>query len=239
MSLTSLPSSAWTPRLAVRTGTCSRSGPCEPGRATVTQMEGSADVAVIVARCRPEVICAYPISPQTHIVEALSREVKSGRLAPCEFINTESEFAAMSAAIGASAAGAPAYTATASHGLLYPRPSPRYVPRSRQAATGSRAHPRVSGRVRGAVRRSSGGRLIQQYRTTDAEKIVVALGSVLGRIKDTIDGLRGDGMKIGALGISSFRTPGQEANLPCSSMLCAARWRFRADPLRRSTPGPG
>ncbi len=64
-------------------------------------------------------ICAYPISPQTHIVEALSRQVKSGQLAPCEFINVESEFAAMSVAIGASAAGARAYTATASQGLLY------------------------------------------------------------------------------------------------------------------------
>ena len=69
--------------------------------------------------CRPEVICAYPISPQTHIVEALAAQVKSGDLAPCEFINVESEFAAMSVAIGASAAGARAYTATASQGLLY------------------------------------------------------------------------------------------------------------------------
>jgi len=82
-------------------------------------IEGSAGVAETVARCRPEVICAYPISPQTHIVEALSRRVKSDKLAPCEFINVESEFAAMSVAIGASAAGARAYTATASQGLLY------------------------------------------------------------------------------------------------------------------------
>jgi hypothetical protein len=72
------------------------------------QIEGFAGVAATVARCRPEVICAYPISPPTHFVEALSREVKSGRLAPCEFINVESEFAAMSVAIGASAARAPA-----------------------------------------------------------------------------------------------------------------------------------
>jgi pyruvate ferredoxin oxidoreductase alpha subunit len=65
------------------------------------------------------VIPAYPISPQTHIVEGLSALVKSGDLAPCEFINVESEFAAMSVAIGASAAGARSYTATASQGLLY------------------------------------------------------------------------------------------------------------------------
>ncbi|MDQ7910185.1 transketolase C-terminal domain-containing protein [Phytohabitans sp. ZYX-F-186] len=85
----------------------------------LSQIEGSRAVAETVARCRPQVICAYPISPQTHIVEALSALVKSGRLAGCEFVNVESEFAAMSVAIGASAAGARAYTATASQGLLY------------------------------------------------------------------------------------------------------------------------
>jgi pyruvate ferredoxin oxidoreductase alpha subunit len=83
------------------------------------QLEGSRAVAETVAACRPEVIAAYPISPQTHIVEALSQLVKTGELAPCEFINVESEFAAMSVSIGASAAGARAYTATASQGLLF------------------------------------------------------------------------------------------------------------------------
>jgi len=83
------------------------------------QIEGSRAVAEAVAACRPDVICAYPISPQTHIVEALSQLVKSGQLAPCEYVNVESEFAAMSVAIGASAAGARAYTATASQGLLF------------------------------------------------------------------------------------------------------------------------
>jgi hypothetical protein len=67
---------------------------------------------------RPEVICAYPITPQTHIVEALSAKVKAGELT-AEFLNVESEFAAMSVAIGAYAAGARAYTATASQGLLF------------------------------------------------------------------------------------------------------------------------
>jgi pyruvate ferredoxin oxidoreductase alpha subunit len=76
-------------------------------------------VAEAVARCRPRVIPAYPISPQTHIVEGLSELVKSGALRPCEFINAESEFGAMSLAIGASAAGARTYTATASQGLLF------------------------------------------------------------------------------------------------------------------------
>jgi pyruvate ferredoxin oxidoreductase alpha subunit len=83
------------------------------------QTEGSRAVAETVGCCRPEVIAAYPISPQTHIVEELSRLVKSGALKPCEYVNVESEFAAMSMCIGASAAGARTYTATASQGLLY------------------------------------------------------------------------------------------------------------------------
>jgi pyruvate ferredoxin oxidoreductase alpha subunit len=83
------------------------------------QLEGSQAVARTVARCRPEVISAYPISPQTHIVEGLSDMVRTGELAPCEYMMVESEFAAMSACIGASATGARTYTATASQGLLY------------------------------------------------------------------------------------------------------------------------
>jgi pyruvate ferredoxin oxidoreductase alpha subunit len=83
------------------------------------QLEGSRAVAETVAACRPDVICAYPISPQTHIVEGLSRIVKEGGLGACEFLNMESEFGAMSACIGASAAGARTYTATASQGLLF------------------------------------------------------------------------------------------------------------------------
>ncbi|HSN22368.1 MAG TPA: pyruvate ferredoxin oxidoreductase [Usitatibacter sp.] len=83
------------------------------------QIEGSQAIAKAVALCRPEVICAYPITPQTHIVEGLGEKVKSGELAGCEFINVESEFAALSVAIGASAAGARSYTATASQGILY------------------------------------------------------------------------------------------------------------------------
>lgn len=83
------------------------------------QIEGSAAVAEAVALCRPEVICAYPITPQTHIVEGLGEMVKDGSLQGCEFINVESEFAALSVAIGASAAGARSYTATASQGILY------------------------------------------------------------------------------------------------------------------------
>ncbi len=82
------------------------------------QIEGSRAMAEAIALCRPEVICAYPITPQTHIVEGLGEMVKGGRLENCEFINVESDFSALSVAIGASAAGARAYTATASQGLL-------------------------------------------------------------------------------------------------------------------------
>lgn len=82
-------------------------------------LEGSQAVARTVARCRPGVVCAYPISPQTHIVEALSVMARTGELAGCEYVNVESEFSAMSVSIGASAAGSRAYTATASQGLLY------------------------------------------------------------------------------------------------------------------------
>lgn len=83
------------------------------------QIEGSQAIAKAVAACSPEVIAAYPISPQTHIVEALSALVKKGDLTGCEYLNVESEFGAMSACIGASAVGARTYTATASQGLLF------------------------------------------------------------------------------------------------------------------------
>jgi pyruvate ferredoxin oxidoreductase alpha subunit len=299
------------------------------GTGRVGQIEGSRGVAEAVGLCRPEVVCAYPISPQTHIVEALATLVKAGDLMPCEFVNVESEFAAMSVAIGASAAGARAYTATASQGLLYmaealynaaglglpivmtvanraigapiniwndhsdamsqrdcgwiqlyaetnqealdlhiqafrlaeevsvpvmvcmdgfvlthaherleipsqeqvdrflPAYEPRQVldpddPVSIGAMVGPEAFtevrylaharqgqaleliPDVAACFAGHFGRHSGG-LVRPYRTEDADTIVVALGSVLGTIKDTVDELREDGMKIGALGIVSFR----------------------------------
>lgn len=83
------------------------------------QIEGSQAVAEAVALSRPEVISAYPITPQTHIVEDLGRMVKSGELSPCEFLLVESEFGALSACIGSSAAGARSYTATSSQGMLF------------------------------------------------------------------------------------------------------------------------
>ncbi|MDH5498484.1 MAG: pyruvate ferredoxin oxidoreductase, partial [Nitrospira sp.] len=83
------------------------------------QIEGSQAVAEAVVLCRPEVIAAYPISPQTHIVERLSRMVKQGDVGRCQYLNVESEFGALSVLIGASAAGARTYTATTSQGLLF------------------------------------------------------------------------------------------------------------------------
>ena len=293
------------------------------------QIEGSRAVAEAVAMCRPEVICAYPISPQTHIVEALGEMVKAGELTPCEFINVESEFAAMSVAIGASATGARAYTATASQGLLFmveavynasglglpivmtvanraigapiniwndhsdalsqrdsgwmqlfaetnqealdlhiqafklaeelslpvmvcmdgfilthayervdmPTPQqvdaylPPYEPRqvldprepvSIGAMVGPEAFmevrylahakqmqaleriPQLAAEFKQVFGRDSGG-LTHTYRAEDAETMVVAMGSVLGTIKDTVDEMRADGHKIGVLGITSFR----------------------------------
>jgi len=85
----------------------------------LAQREGSQAVAEAVVLCRPEVIAAYPISPQTHIVERLSRMVKCGDAGRCQYLNAESEFGALSVLIGASAAGARTYTATTSQGLLF------------------------------------------------------------------------------------------------------------------------
>ena len=293
------------------------------------QIEGSRAVAEAVALCRPEVICAYPISPQTHIVEGLGELVKSGTLADCEFINVESEFAAMSVAIGSSAAGARTYTATASQGLLYmaeavynasglglpivmtvanraigapiniwndhsdalsqrdsgwiqlfaennqealdlhiqafrlgeelslpvmvcmdgfilthayervdmptqaqvdaylPRYEPRQVldpsdPVSIGAMVGPEAFmevrylahakqmqalemiPQYAAEFKQIFGRDSGG-LTHTYFSEDAETLVVAMGSVLGTIKDVVDEMRADGHKIGVLGLTLFR----------------------------------
>lgn len=80
-------------------------------------LEGSHAVAEAVKLCKPEVISAYPITPQTHIVEQLSQMVADGEL-KSEFINVESEFSAASVILGASATGSRAYSATTSQGLL-------------------------------------------------------------------------------------------------------------------------
>jgi len=83
----------------------------------VKVVEGSEAVALAVKACRPDVVSAYPISPQTHIVESLARMAADGDLR-AEYIRTESEFSAASVLAGASAAGSRSYTASSSQGLL-------------------------------------------------------------------------------------------------------------------------
>lgn len=293
------------------------------------QIEGSQAMAQAIAACKPEIIAAYPISPQTHIVEALSAIVKNGDLGSCQYVNVESEFAAMSACIGGSVAGARAYTATASQGLLYmveavynasglglpivmtvanraigapiniwndhsdslsqrdsgwlqlfaennqeaadlhvqafriaeelslpvmvcmdgfilthavervdvPEPEqverflPPYEPRqsldpadpmSIGAMVGPEAFtevkylahikqqqaeeliPHVQQEFKAIFGRDSGG-LIRGYKVEDAETVIIAMGSVVGTIKDVIDERRAKGDKIGVISIVSFR----------------------------------
>ncbi|MDD1761981.1 MAG: pyruvate ferredoxin oxidoreductase [Methanothrix sp.] len=79
-------------------------------------VEGSYAVAHAVMCCRPDVISAYPITPQTHIVENLSQMVADGDL-DSEFLTVDSEFSALSVLIGASACGARSYSSTTSQGL--------------------------------------------------------------------------------------------------------------------------
>jgi len=78
--------------------------------------EGSHAVAEAVRLCRPQVISAYPITPQTHIVEALADMVANCQL-DAEYITVENELSALSACVGASAAGSRTYSATTSQGL--------------------------------------------------------------------------------------------------------------------------
>ena len=293
------------------------------------QIEGSLAVAEAVARCRPQVVAAYPISPQTHIVEALSDLVRTGELSSCEYMMVESEFGALSACIGASAMGARAYTASASQGLLFMAEAlpnaaglglpivmtvanraigapiniwndhsdamsqrdagwimlfaesnqeavdlhvqafalaervsvpvmvcmdgfvlthaveeidvpdqqtvdavlPAFVPRQyldpeEPVTIGAMVGPEAFTEVKYlmaleqlraleeipmirdafelVVGRSSGG-LVREYRMEDAEIAVVAMGSVLGSIKDVVDDLRDLGIRIGVVGVTCFR----------------------------------
>ncbi|MDD5347453.1 MAG: pyruvate ferredoxin oxidoreductase, partial [Candidatus Omnitrophica bacterium] len=81
-------------------------------------LEGSMAVAKAVKLCRPGVISAYPITPQTHIVEELAQMVADGHL-NAQFVNVESEHSAASVVLGAEATGVRSYTATSSQGLFY------------------------------------------------------------------------------------------------------------------------
>ena len=78
---------------------------------------GNHAVSYGVRASEVKVISAYPITPQTHVVELLSELVANGEI-DAEFIKVESEHSAMAACVGASAAGSRTFTATSSQGLL-------------------------------------------------------------------------------------------------------------------------
>jgi pyruvate ferredoxin oxidoreductase alpha subunit len=79
---------------------------------------GNVLVAEAMRQCAPDMMAAYPITPQTTIVEEFAKYVANGRV-HTEYVTVESEHSAMSACIGASAAGARVMTATSSQGLAY------------------------------------------------------------------------------------------------------------------------
>ena len=79
---------------------------------------GNKAVAEAVKQVRPTVVAAYPITPQTEIVEQIAEFVSTGEL-KSRYIPVESEHSAMAACIGASITGIRTFTATSSHGLLY------------------------------------------------------------------------------------------------------------------------
>ncbi|MHA1303175.1 MAG: transketolase C-terminal domain-containing protein [Candidatus Heimdallarchaeaceae archaeon] len=81
-------------------------------------LTGNHSVSEAVARVKPDIIAAYPITPQTAIIEYLSKLVDSGQL-ESDFLRVESEHSALAAVAGAAWAGARTFTATSSQGLLY------------------------------------------------------------------------------------------------------------------------
>lgn len=88
-----------------------------PSDTKIEALEGSQAIANAVALCRPGVVAAYPITPQTHIVENIAKLVANGQF-KTEYVSVESEFSAASVALGAAVAGSRAYTASSSQGIL-------------------------------------------------------------------------------------------------------------------------
>jgi len=89
-----------------------------PSNAGVTVMTGNEAAATAAALARVQVVAAYPITPQSPVVEQLSARVESGDL-PAEFVTVESEHSALTVCITASTVGARVFTATSSNGLAY------------------------------------------------------------------------------------------------------------------------
>ena len=86
--------------------------------ASTSVMTGNEAAAAAVKLARVQVIAAYPITPQSPVVEQLSAWVESGELA-AEFVAVESEHSALTVCIGASTVGARTFTATSANGLAY------------------------------------------------------------------------------------------------------------------------
>lgn len=299
-------------------------------------IEGSRAVAEVVALCKPGVISAYPITPQTHIVEELASIVSDGKL-NVKFVNVESEHSAASAVLGSVATGVRSFTASSSQGLLLmaevifniagmrmplvltcanravsapiniwndqqdvvtirdsgwillfaedvqeamdlhlmayrisedhdimlpvmvnmdgyilthglevvdmpeqaqvdkflppykplykldtKNPStlgflaePAYYMETRVSIQKSQNNalkliPQVAAEFKKIFNRDTGG-LIQGYKLEDAEQVIVAMGSVIGTIKDSVDELRKEGKKLGVLKVATYRPfPAQE-----------------------------
>ncbi|MFA6216512.1 MAG: pyruvate ferredoxin oxidoreductase [Candidatus Omnitrophota bacterium] len=293
-------------------------------------LEGSLAVAEAVKLCKPGVISAYPITPQTHIVEELAQFVADNEL-NTQFVNVESEHSAASVVLGAVATGVRAYTATSSQGLLLmaevvfniagmrlplvmtcanraisapiniwndqqdsisvrdagwiqlyaednqeavdlhfigyrlaedksimlpvmvcmdgfilthgietvdmpsqeqvdkflppykplykldvenpatlgPLADPDYYTEARYAIQETQKQaleliPKITAEFSKVFGRTYNG-LIEEYRTKDAERVIVAMGSVCGTVKDVVDELRAKGKKVGLLKITSYR----------------------------------
>ena len=79
---------------------------------------GNKAIAAAAKMAKPVVVAAYPITPQTEIIETIADYVASGEM-DARYIPVESEHSAMAACIGASITGVRVFTATSSHGLLY------------------------------------------------------------------------------------------------------------------------
>ena len=82
----------------------------------VKALTGNEAVATAVKLCKPDVIAAYPITPQSSVVEKIAVMVNNGEL-DCEFVQVESEHTSMSILQGASMAGGRVFTATSGNGL--------------------------------------------------------------------------------------------------------------------------
>jgi pyruvate ferredoxin oxidoreductase alpha subunit len=81
-------------------------------------MDGNAAAAYGVKLCRPDVVCAYPITPQTPIVEYIAEFIAKGELSS-KYLTIEGEHSAMMATVAAASVGVRTFTATSAQGLAY------------------------------------------------------------------------------------------------------------------------